>query len=78
MIEKLDTKPEFDRAALWHNRGHAGWKLGEIARNRDVLVRATEDLTKAGELFKAQQKSEALSENAALLGNAQTTLKGLG
>jgi hypothetical protein len=56
----------FNRAVLLHNRGHAGWRLGELNQNRATLRRAIEDIAAAQALFTAGRNSEALRENADL------------
>jgi hypothetical protein len=74
MIEKLPQPPKFELAVLLHNRGLAGWRLGELTGSNVTLAHATEDLKRAGEVFESLQNSEAVTENAGVLSKAHAAL----
>jgi hypothetical protein len=74
MAEELPQVSRFEQGVLLHNRGHAGWRLGEVTDNRGILMSAIEDLGKAGGVFKSLQNSAAVGENANLLAKANSAL----
>lgn len=73
-VEKISERPEFNRGVLLHNRGHAGWRLGELTHDHATLSRGRQDIADAGNAFLALKLAEAVQENNALLANAERAL----
>jgi hypothetical protein len=73
-VAKNAERPEFNCGILLHNRGHAGWRLGELTRDRTTLSRARQDIAKAGDVFLTLKRAEAVKENNALSVRAETAL----
>jgi hypothetical protein len=71
LVEKTTPALDFEHAVLWHNRGHAGWRIGKITHNTETLIRGIQDLNKAGGLFRSLNHSSAIDENATMLAKAQ-------
>jgi hypothetical protein len=74
MVRKLTHPSRFEEGVLLHNRGHAGWRLGEVTRKPVTLTRAIDDIAKAGEVFTSLQRRDAIAENSDLLAKAKSAL----
>lgn len=71
------TPRDLTIGALWHNRGHAGWRLAELTRDRSTLSRAVTDFEKAHELFATLGNADSITNNAALMARAKALLESL-